>query len=95
MNTTDNAIAIKIDQTLTERINRFAATRQRSPEWLMCEAVTAYMDREEKREAYQRDGVAAWNNFQASGLHATFDEADAWLAELETGLDAPPPACHG
>ena len=94
MNAVDNAVVIKIDRTLTERINRFAATRQRSTDWLKCEAITVYLDREEKRAAYYDHGAAAWNNYQASGLHATFEEADAWLAELETGLDSPPPAYH-
>ncbi|VWC46152.1 hypothetical protein BAR24066_07380 [Burkholderia arboris] len=39
--------------------------------------------------------VAAWNDFQANGLHVTFEEADAWLAKLEAGEDAEPPKCHG
>lgn len=31
----------------------------------------------EKREAFRRDAVAAWSEYQASGQHATMEEADA------------------
>jgi predicted transcriptional regulator len=38
--------------------------------------------------------VAAWESYQQTGLHATFEEADAWLAELECGQITEPPTCH-
>ena len=43
----------------------------------------------------QDKATDAWNEYQATGLHVTQDEADAWLARLEAGKDAEPPACHG
>ena len=54
-----------------------------------------YVDREEKREAFRQDGIKAWNEYRATGLHLTLEEADAWLAKLEAGEDVKPPACHG
>ena len=54
-----------------------------------------YVDREEKREAFRQDGIEAWNEFQATGLHLTVAEADVWLARLEAGEDVKPPECHG
>jgi predicted transcriptional regulator len=38
--------------------------------------------------------IKAWEKYQATGLHLTFEEADNWLAELENGNDVEPPACH-
>lgn len=38
--------------------------------------------------------LAAWANYQATGLHLTGDEADAWLARLKAGEDVDPPACR-
>jgi predicted transcriptional regulator len=38
--------------------------------------------------------LAAWNAYQATGLHATAEEADSWLAKLEVGEDAQAPECH-
>ena len=87
-------VAIKIEPDIKERVKRLADARQRSPHWLMREAIHQYVDREEKREAYRQDGIAAWNEYQATGLHVTLDEADAWLAKLEAGEDVEPPECH-
>jgi predicted transcriptional regulator len=46
------------------------------------------------RERFLQDALAAWNGYQATGLHATADEADAWLARLEAGEVAEAPECH-
>jgi predicted transcriptional regulator len=87
---TSNAIrptTIKIDQTTKERLKRIADVRHRTPHWMILEAIRQYVDREEKREAFRQDGIKAWNEYQSSGLHVTFEEADDWLAELEPGKD--------
>ena len=47
-------------------------------------------------DAYERDHLsqsarAAWDNYQATGVHVSAEEADAWLAKLEEGDDAAPP----
>ena len=85
---------IKIDQDTKERVRRLAESRQRSPHWLILEAIRQYVDREEKRESFRQDGIAAWQEYQSTGLHLTLDEADAWLANLEAGDDVEPPPCH-
>jgi len=85
---------IKIDQGTKERMKRLAEARHRTPHWMILEAIRQYVDREEKREAFRQDGIQAWNEYQATGLHVTQEEADAWLARLETGQDAAPPECH-
>jgi predicted transcriptional regulator len=60
----------------------------------MREAIQQYVEREEKREQFRQGALAAWNDFQNSGLHLSADEADAWLAKLEAGDDAEVPECH-
>ncbi len=88
------AISVKIDDSLKGRVQSLASARQRSPHWIMREAIARYVDQEEARETLRRDAVAAWEGYQLTGLHATFEEADAWLAELESGRTAEPPKCH-
>lgn len=69
--------------------------RQRMPHWLMREAIIRqYVEREERREAFRQDGINAWNEYQAVGLHVTLEEADGWLAKLEAGQEVEPPECH-
>jgi predicted transcriptional regulator len=49
---------------------------------------------EQSRQQWREDALAAWMEYQATGLHITGDEADAWLARLEAGEDAEPPEPH-
>mgnify|MGYP003337695657 CR=1 FL=1 len=87
-------VAIKIDEDIKARIKRLAGSRQRTAHWLMREAITQYVEREEKREAFRQETLNAWEAFRKSGLHTTADEADAWLSQLEQGQDIDPPECH-
>lgn len=87
-------VAIKIDEDTKARVKRLAEARHRTSHWLMREAITQYVDREEKRETFRQDTLKAWEDYRTTGLHVTADEADAWLAELEQGNDIEPPACH-
>jgi predicted transcriptional regulator len=92
--TTVRPTTIKLDQATKERLKRIAEARHRTSHWMILEAIRQYVDREEKREAFRQDGIKAWNEYQSSGLHVTFEEADDWLAELEAGEDADIPECH-
>ena len=87
--------SLKLDSELKERLQRVAAARRRSAHWIMREAVEQYVGREEKREQVRLDALAAWSEYEATGLHATAEEADAWLARLESGEAAEAPECHG
>jgi len=87
-------VAIKIDENTKARVKRLADARQRTSHWLMREAITQYVDREEKREAFRQDTLKAWEAFRSNGFHVTADEADAWMAQLEQGNDIEPPECH-
>ena len=87
-------VAIKIDQDTRDRVKRLAEARHRSSHWLMREAISQYVEREEKREIFRQDGIKAWNEYQANGLHVTSEEVDAWLGQLEAGDDVDPPECH-
>ena len=88
------AVAIKIEPDIKDRVKRLADARKRTPHWLMREAIYQYVEREEKREAFRQDALKAWDEYQANGLHATMEEADAWMVDLEAGKDIGPPACH-
>ena len=87
-------VAIKIDPEIKERVKRLADARQRTPHWVMREAITQYVEREEKREAFRQETLKAWEEYRTTGRHVTADEADAWLAQLEQGKDIEPPECH-
>jgi hypothetical protein len=49
----------------------------------------------EKRDRFRRDALAAWDHYQTTGLYATGEEVDAWLAKLEVGEKVAPPTLIG
>ena len=92
--TASRPVSIKIDDDTKTRLTRLADARNRTSHWLMREAIMQYVDREEKREAFRQDTIKAWDEYRATGLHVSAEEADAWLAQLEQGKDVEPPECH-
>jgi predicted transcriptional regulator len=86
--------SLKLDAATKKRVQRLASARRRTPHWLMCEAIEQYLEREEKRERLRHDALAAWDHYQTTGLHISAQEADAWLAKLESGKPTTPPKCH-
>jgi predicted transcriptional regulator len=92
--TATKPVAVKLDQGTRDRMKKLAEAKHRTPHWLMREAIEQYVEREEKRETFRQDGIRAWEAYQATGLHVTHAEADAWLEQLEAGNDVEPPKCH-
>lgn len=86
--------SIKLDDELKGRVQHLADTRRRSAHWLMREAIEQYVEREERRESFRRDTLKAWEDYQATGLHATADEVEKWLASWGTDNEVPAPTCH-
>jgi predicted transcriptional regulator len=91
---TARPVAVKLDDDSRARIKKLADARQRTPHWMMREAIKQYIDREEKRESFRQDAIAAWKAYQTTGRHVTFEDADAWLGKLEAGQDVEPPKCR-
>jgi len=87
-------VAIKIDEDIKDRIKRLASARQRTAHWRMREAITQYVERKEKGEAFRQDTLKVWEAFRLTGQHATAHEADAWMSQLEQGHDIEPPECR-
>ena len=94
MNASARTISVKLDQETRARIEHLAASRRRTAHWIMREAITQYVEREEKREAFRHDTLKAWEEYRTTGLHVMAEEADIWLSRLEQGDDIEPPPCH-
>jgi predicted transcriptional regulator len=91
---TSRPIALKINPSISDRVKRLANARQRTPHWLMREAITQYVEREEKREGFRQDAIRAWTDYQETGLHVTGQEAIAWLQTWGDDHEMPEPVCH-
>lgn len=87
-------VAVKLDLEVHARVRELAKAQNRTPHYLMREAIAQYVEREEKREAFRQEALTAWASYQTTGLHVTHAEADDWLARLEAGQDVEPPECR-
>jgi predicted transcriptional regulator len=87
-------VAIKLDQNTRDRLKRLGEARDRSPHWLMLDAVKSYVAREEAREAFRQDAINAWTHYKETGLHVTGDEVTAWVSSWGTDNELPVPICH-
>ena len=82
--------SLKLDSNLKQRVQQLAKASRRTPHWIMREAVEQYVSREEKREQFRQDALAAWEHYRRTGLHLTAEEADQWLAKLSGDLPSNP-----
>ncbi len=85
---------LKLDDVLKERVRRLAESRQRTPHWIMREAIALYVEREEARESFHREAMESWRAFRETGDHLTGSEVDAWLATWGTNEEIEAPSCH-
>ena len=74
-------VAVKLDADVHARVRELARTQHRSPHYLMREAIAQYVEREEKREAFRQEALAAWEEYQLTGAHVTSDAVDALFAD--------------
>lgn len=86
--------SVKLDVNTKNRIKQLADSRDRTAHWVMQQAIQQYLDREEKRDQFRKETIAAWNNYQETGLHVTADEVSDWLDTWGTDKETEAPICH-
>ena len=87
-------LSLKLEAADKVRLASLALARDRTPHYLMREAVKEYLDREESREQFDRDTMAAWEDYQATGLHATQEQVMVWIESWRGPKKKPAPKCH-
>jgi predicted transcriptional regulator len=93
MKTIINA-SVKIPLALHARVVGLAEVRQRTPHAVMLQAIETFVSREEQRESLRQEGIAAWKEYQRTGLHLTGDEVRGWIDQIRQGKKVPMPKCH-
>jgi predicted transcriptional regulator len=88
------ATSVKLDDDLRDRVRNLAALRDRSPHWVMREAIKQYVEREEARESFKAEALASWADYRETGQHLTGEEVRAWLDTWGTEAEAELPECH-
>jgi predicted transcriptional regulator len=88
------ATSVKLDDELKDRIQKLAKSRDRSSHWIMREAISEYVTREELRESFKQEALDSWKEYQETGLHITLEETREWLKTWGTENETGPPECH-
>lgn len=86
--------SIKLDDTLKNRVQNLANSQQRTAHWIMKEAISQYVEREEKKEAFKQDALNAWDEYQMTGSHLTASEVENWLDSWGSEDEVETPICH-
>ena len=71
--------AIKLDDEIYSRLKALAEARQRTPHWLMKEAIRQFLEREEESEQLRRESLERWERFEATGETVSHEAVEAWL----------------
>lgn len=88
------SVTIKLDNADRDRIASLAATKKRTPHYLMKEAILDYVKKEEARQNFIAAAESSFEHYKETGLHITLDEFSHWVDEVQETPDAPLPACH-
>lgn len=87
--------SIKLDGTEHERLRILGHARDRTPHYLMREAIRQYLAREEARESFRAEAETAWLDYCDNGLHLKSHEIGEWLDNWGSPDSLKAPPCHG
>jgi predicted transcriptional regulator len=87
-------LSIKLELADRDRIRALAAYKNRTPHFIMKEAVRKYLEEEEAEQRFIAAAKESRSHYQQTGLHMTHEEFSSWVDQLQTNPKAAPPVCH-
>lgn len=75
-------VSVKLPTEIRDRLKAVADSQDRSMHWLMREAVSQYLEREEARAALKAAADQSWQHYQHTGLHVTLDDVNEWMDKV-------------
>ena len=87
-------VSLKLAPGERDRLAALAVARKRTPHYLMREAVSEYLGREEARQSFRDEAARALQDYKDTGLHVTQEEVDAWVDSLGTRKPKQRPKWH-
>lgn len=88
------ATTVRLDADLKSWIQHLAELRHRSSHWIIREAIRDYVEREEARENFKQEALAAWQAYPETGQHLTGQEVRHWLSSWGTEHEIEISECH-
>ncbi|MBL4855128.1 MAG: ribbon-helix-helix protein, CopG family [Robiginitomaculum sp.] len=78
----NTTVGIRLDDNTQARLKKLGNSRDRSPHYLMKEAVASYLKREEAVEAEKALLKSRWERFELTGEAITHSDMKAWAKTL-------------
>ncbi|MBA5689028.1 hypothetical protein [Rugamonas apoptosis] len=95
MDMSDEPLRISLAAPVARKVADAASRLGTSVDEIVEQALHLYLLRAEQRQAFIDDGMKSLAHYQATGLHVTGAEVDAWIEQLEAGdYAASLPPCH-
>lgn len=76
------SVAVKLDDTIRERLQKLGESKDRSPHWIMKNAILEYLVKEERYEKELREDQTRWENYALTGEAIPHSDMEKWLKEL-------------
>jgi predicted transcriptional regulator len=87
-------VSVKLDLQYKDRLSQLASAQKRTAHYLMKEAIQSYIEAAEIQQNFIRAGEESLADYDATGLHITYDEYKSWRASMATLKPLPMPVCH-
>lgn len=75
-------MGLKLDDETRERLKRLSSAKDRSPHWLMKEAVRQYLDYQEEYQRERDEDQARWERYERTGAFIDHQTMTNWLDGL-------------
>jgi predicted transcriptional regulator len=76
---------IKIDAETKERLKRLGKVKNRTPHWLMKQAIFEFLEREESYEREKAEDLVRWQQFVETGRYVSQDAMSNKFSKLTHG----------
>jgi predicted transcriptional regulator len=85
---------VKLTSEEREGIKTIATLRNRTPHYIMKEAIQLYLKRAEAEKEFIQSALDSREHLRTTGLHITQDEFSAWVQTIQKNPKTPMPVCH-
>ena len=75
-------MGVKLDKETRARLKALGSSRDRTPHYLMKQAINQFLEREEAYEAEKQEDLQRWERYQATGEYVSHDDAKAHFERL-------------
>ena len=85
-------VGVKLDEETLKRLKALGERLDRTPHWLMKEAIRQYLEREETAYRERQLLLERWESYQQTGESVPHDEVIQWLESWGTDKEGPCPS---